>query len=202
MLSNNSLLRKNQISLINLWAAVPISEACNKCGDESFKEALTDLQAELTAAQNNLRSAITFMPILSLQNPMGWSYEPISIVSAQTVTGTGLFSDVTSALTDLFGTQSGAYNVKLREGEDICKASLKAQAIEMGGSAVLAVDIDYAEVGGSRAMLMVCMTGTVVKVSECPAPLCDNLPQLAEAYKTSVRARQLQEAINQSHLYY
>ena len=38
-------------------------------------------------------------------------------------------------------------------------------ALDLGGNAVVAADIDYAEVGGASAMLMVCMTGTAVKLS-------------------------------------
>jgi hypothetical protein len=35
----------------------------------------------------------------------------------------------------------------------------------MGGNAVVATDIDYSEVGGDKGMLMVCMSGTVVKLN-------------------------------------
>jgi hypothetical protein len=35
----------------------------------------------------------------------------------------------------------------------------------LGGNAVIATDIDYAEVGGVRAMLMVCMAGTAVRLN-------------------------------------
>lgn len=126
---------------------------------------------------------------------MGWSYEPIGIVTAQTVTGTGIFSDVASAFTDLFGTQSGTYNTKLREGENFCKASLQSQAIELGGNAVLAVDVDYAEVGGQRAMLMVCMTGTAIKVADCQSSLSGHLTTLADAHQTALRASKLDEAL-------
>ena len=36
----------------------------------------------------------------------------------------------------------------------------------LGGNAVIATDIDYGEVGGAKAMLMVCMTGTAVLAGE------------------------------------
>jgi uncharacterized protein YbjQ (UPF0145 family) len=195
MLSSNQALTESQLALINLWTAEPLSAACNKCGDDTLREARKDLNAELTRAQSSLRSAIDFVPVISLQSPMGWIYRPISVITAQTVTGTGMFSDVASAFTDLFGTQSGTYNAKIREGENICKASLRSQAIELGGNAVLAVDIDYAEVGGQRAMLMVCMTGTVVEVSECQPPLSENLALLADAHLTALRARKLQDIL-------
>ena len=191
-MSSNQLLTQNQLALINAWASEPLETACNKCGDESLIEARKDLQANVSRAQHDLRNLIDLVPIVSLQNPMGWSYEPMGLVTAQTVTGTGIFSDVTSAFTDLFGTQSGTYNAKLREGEDACKASLRLQAIEQGGNAIAAVDVDYAEVGGTRAMLMVCMTGTVIRVLDCQGPLSDDLYRLSEAHQLALRTKKLQ----------
>jgi hypothetical protein len=35
----------------------------------------------------------------------------------------------------------------------------------MGGNAIIAVDIDYSEMGGEKGMIMVCMSGTVVKLN-------------------------------------
>lgn len=198
MISSNFALPREQLAVINIWAAEPLSAACNKCGDETFKEAQSALSDELAGIQRNLNNLKSLVPILSLQHPMGWTYDPIGIVTAQTVTGTGMFSDVTSAFTDLFGTQSGIYNAKLREGENVCKASLQAQAIESGGNAVLAVDVDYAEVGGQRAMLMVCMTGTAVRIRECQSPLLENIFPLAEAHQMAVRARLLQTTLTKA----
>ncbi|MBE5322140.1 heavy metal-binding domain-containing protein [Pedobacter sp. MR2016-19] len=34
----------------------------------------------------------------------------------------------------------------------------------LGGNGIIATDVDYAEVGGAKAMVMVCMAGTAVKI--------------------------------------
>jgi hypothetical protein len=46
---------------------------------------------------------------------------------------------------------------------------LRVRALDHGCNAIVAADIDYAEVGGTRAMLMVCMTGTAIRLhnTEC-----------------------------------
>lgn len=49
----------------------------------------------------------------------------------------------------------------------MCFAQLRKQAIDLGGNAVIATDIDYSEVGGEKGMLMVCMGGTAVKLKNC-----------------------------------
>ena len=38
------------------------------------------------------------------------------------------------------------------------------KALNLGGNAIIATDIDYAEVGASKGMLMVCMAGTAIRL--------------------------------------
>lgn len=111
-----------------------------------------------------LAALLPEIPMLSIQGPPGWEYEPISIVTAQSVTGTGLLSNLTSFVTDALGRQSGLFIEKLQEGEGLCRNSLRMQALMLGCDAIMGVDADYAEIGGTKAMLMVCMTGTAVKL--------------------------------------
>jgi uncharacterized protein YbjQ (UPF0145 family) len=87
------------------------------------------------------------------------------MVTGQTATGTGVISEFTSSFTDLFGAQSGRHNMKLKSGEDMCFAQLRKRTLDKGGNAVIATDIDYSEIGSSRGMLMVCMAGTAVRLS-------------------------------------
>jgi len=75
-----------------------------------------------------------------------------------------MFSDVASSFTDVFGGQSGKINRRLRGGEMMCMAQLRLSAPEIGGNAVVGVDIDYTEFGGEKGIVAVCMTGTVVRL--------------------------------------
>ncbi|MCL4111631.1 UNVERIFIED_CONTAM: hypothetical protein GTU68_002047 [Idotea baltica] len=86
------------------------------------------------------------------------------MVTGQSTTGTGVFSDFYSSITDLFGMQSNSYNKKLKGGEDLCYAQVRLQALKLGGNAVIATDLDYSEVGVEKGMLMVCMAGTAIKL--------------------------------------
>ena len=89
----------------------------------------------------------------------------MGLVTAQSVAGTGLFADLGSTFTDMFGLQSGMFREKIKGGEDLCRRELRLKALNFGANAVVGVDVDYAEVGGARCMLMVCMTGTAAKIS-------------------------------------
>jgi uncharacterized protein YbjQ (UPF0145 family) len=195
MVTSNEALSFYKLKVINQDRSEPLSSACNKCGDEEYRDARQRLADESALLKSSLKNALGVVPIVSLQGPTGWTYEPIGIVTAQTVTGTGMFSDVASAFTDLFGTQSGTYNTKLREGENLCKAQLRGQTIELGGNAVLAVDVDYAEVGGQRAMLMVCMTGTAVRITALSLPNDDFLAETSRAHADAMRVREIESLI-------
>lgn len=195
MVTTNQALPDFRLKVINQTRDEPLEAACNKCGDDAYKEAYSQLASESQGLKVDLKGALPLVPIVSLQSPLDWDYEAIGIVTAQTVTGTGMFSDVASAFTDLFGTQSGTYNAKLREGENLCKAQLRGQTIELGGNAVLAVDVDYAEVGGQRAMLMVCMTGTAVRIKSLQPPDPAFLDQTAKAYQNAKRVREIETLI-------
>ena len=89
----------------------------------------------------------------------------VGMVTGQSITGTGIISEIASSFTDLFGMQSGKFGNKIKEGENICKAQLRLAAAHLGACAVIATDIDYSEVGGGKGMLMVCMSGTAIKLN-------------------------------------
>lgn len=158
----NALLSDAQVEIINVAHDESRSHSCEKCGRYPLDSADIALERKIVAVQNQIVTASADIPLLSISAPDRWTYDSIGLVTAQSTTGTGILSDVTSAFTDLFGAQSKAYNNKLRAGENVARTSLRLQAIELGANAVLGVDVDYAEVGGTRAMLMVCMTGTAI----------------------------------------
>ncbi len=135
---------------------------CEKCGRPLIEESRKIALAQQGVNKATLNQNIHHVPLLSLPAPPAWSFKPLGLVTGQSVTGTGVFSEFASSWTDFFGAQSKSYNSKIAGGEQICSTQLRLKCIELGGNAILGVDIDYAEVGGAKGMLMVCMTGTAV----------------------------------------
>jgi uncharacterized protein YbjQ (UPF0145 family) len=127
-------------------------------------------QSLLDAIDQNLN----FIPIITVHSPHKWDYESINMVSAQSVTGTGIISEIVSSWTYLLGGQS----------ESLCKNQLRYKAAMLGGDAIIATDVDYAEVGGGKGMLMVCMAGTAVKLNNAH----EVLPLSQEALNTLGKA--------------
>lgn len=69
----------------------------------------------------------------------------------------------------------------------MCFAQLRKQALDLGGNAVIATDIDYSEVGGEKGMLMVCMGGTAIKLKNTSALGQDRANKIDELIKLNER---------------
>ena len=119
---------------------------------------------EKNSVLKEIEILISNIPVISAQNPLNWDYEILDMVTGQSTTGTGVIAEFTSTFSDMFGLQSGRFNKKLKNGEDLCFSQIRKKAIDIGGNAVIATDIDYSEVGGDKGMLMVCMGGTAVRL--------------------------------------
>lgn len=162
LFSANSLLPAWQMELINEYSRERLPHCCERCGPERFAKAKEKLIADRDNLTREMQDALALMPILTIHTPLHWDYTVCGLVTAQSTTGTGVFSEVAATFTDFVGAQSHAYNEKIKAGEDRCKSLLRGDALKIGGNAVIAVDVDYAEIGTSRGMLMVSMTGTAV----------------------------------------
>lgn len=162
--SPNSLLSQKETDLINLYTENKKDGYCTTCGFQSFESASASLNLEIDEAKQNQKKAIASVLCLNLQSPLGWDYEVVNLVTAQSTMGTGFFTDLTSGLDDFFGLESGAINRRISTGEENCLNILKSKCLKLGGNAVIGVDIDYSEIGGQKSLVMVCMTGTAIRV--------------------------------------
>lgn len=82
------------------------------------------------------------------------------IVVGEAIMGANIIRDFMAQITDVIGGRSGAYEAKLQDARDIATKELTERARQVGGNAVVGVDLDYEVVGGS--MLMVSISGTAV----------------------------------------
>lgn len=163
---SQSILSANKTAIINEFQEKKSSHYCTaiSCGINLYEKAKGLLSKEKDIATKNIEKCFESIPVISIHSPLNWDYEILGLVTGQSTTGTGLLTEFTSSFTDLFGAQSGRHNQKLKEGENLCIAQLKKQTLEMGGNAIIACDLDYSEIGSSKGMLMVCMTGTAINL--------------------------------------
>lgn len=163
-MATRHIVTENITSLLNEHRNESAKAYCTDCAIPFLSQYNESARLEKARLQEIIASNVKVMPIITVQSPINWDYSILDMVSAQTVTGTGLLSEISSSWSDLTGGQSGSLQEKLSQGELLCRNQLRYKAVLLGGNAVIGADVDYAEVGGGKGMLMVCMAGTAVKV--------------------------------------
>jgi uncharacterized protein YbjQ (UPF0145 family) len=86
------------------------------------------------------------------------------IVSGEAILGANLFRDIMASVRDIVGGRSAAYEKELGEARRVALEELQAEALRVGGNAVVGIDLDYEVVGQNGSMLMVSASGTAVVV--------------------------------------
>ena len=90
----------------------------------------------------------------------------LGLVSGDAILGANIFRDLFAGIRDIVGGRSAAYEKELRNAKRIALVEMMDEATELGGNAVVGVDLDYEtiEMGSGGGMLMVSATGTAVVV--------------------------------------
>ncbi|MBP6185649.1 MAG: heavy metal-binding domain-containing protein [Saprospiraceae bacterium] len=182
--SSIALLSENKTDIINAYHSNKSEHYCSSCGNSLYSKYKAEVENERIILGNKIQKIIEAIPIVSTHSPLNWDYKILSMVTGQSVTGTGVISEFVSTFTDFFGAQSGRFNNKLKAGEEFCFTQLRKQTLDLGGNAVIATNVGYSEVGGAKGMLMVCMSGTAIKLknteilSELRASEIDEVTQL------------------------
>lgn len=86
----------------------------------------------------------------------------LGIVTGEVIVGANLFRDVFAAITDIVGGRAGKYEEVLARARTEAIEEMTEQARQLGGNAVVGVDIDYEVLGANGSMLMVSVSGTAV----------------------------------------
>ena len=188
-MSTNYILANDDVEFINIFKPEKSDAYCYECGFQLLSNCKSKLNSQKAEQRSLIADLLINIPVITLQNPNDWVYTIIDMVSAQSVSGTGVISEIASSWSDLTGGQSQALGTKLSNGEDICKNQLRAKAVAIGANCVIGTDIDYAEVGGTKGMLMVCMAGTAVSLKN----IHDVLPKQASNLNA------LEQAIEELH---
>jgi uncharacterized protein YbjQ (UPF0145 family) len=193
----NELIDGGRKQLINDFTDNHSEAFCSKCFNAPLISATENYKIQFNENSESLKNAMPHIPVITLQQPLNWNYKVVGMVTGQSVTGTGIISEIASSFTDLFGMQSGNLGNKIKGGEDICKAQLRLNAAQLGATAVIGTDIDYSEVGGGKGMLMVCMSGTAIKLENLEilgngaAEKLLNIETIAKTYNNLSRYKNL-----------
>lgn len=145
-MATRHIVTENITSLINEYRNETAEAYCSDCVMPFLSQYNESARLEKARLQEIIASNVKVIPIITAQSPLNWDYSILNLVSAQTVTGTGLLSEISSSWSDFVGGQSGSLQEKLSQGELLCRNQLRYKAAMLGGNAVIAADVDYAEV--------------------------------------------------------
>lgn len=84
----------------------------------------------------------------------------LGVVTGEAIMGANVFKDFFASITDIVGGRSAAYEKELQKARQIAIEEMAAEAKQLGGNAVVGVDLDYEVI--RQGMLMVAVSGTAV----------------------------------------
>lgn len=91
----------------------------------------------------------------------------LGVVSAECAYGMNMFKDMFANVRNLVGGRSSAVQDTMRDSRETVMQELKREAHAKGANAVIAVDIDYTQLGaGGNIMVLVSASGTAVIIEE------------------------------------
>lgn len=161
-----NLVAQSRTDFINKNLALSKDGYCTSCEPGLVARIAKEYTKQKSEIDNRLKQIIHFLPVTTSPAPVSWQYEIIGLVTAQTTAGTGFATELSRSWNDFFGTTSKASNEKIVQSTTRCTADLRVQCVRQGGNAVISTDIDFNEIGsGSTNMLMVCMAGTAIRVT-------------------------------------
>lgn len=95
----------------------------------------------------------------TLQNKKITEYK--GLVTGEAILGANIVKDFFAQVTNIVGGRSTEYEQELVEAKNIALREMEAQAVELGATAIVGIDIDYETLGNGQ-MLMVSTSGTAV----------------------------------------
>ena len=91
----------------------------------------------------------------------------LGLVTGKAILGANIFQDFFAGIRDIVGGRSAAYEEELQKAQDLALQEMEYYAYELGGNAVVGVDLDFETINISKGgnMMMVSASGTAVIVS-------------------------------------
>lgn len=133
-----------------------------KCGIDYIESYLDWLKDNDTYQSTG---TLGYMPVTSGFNFEGYTIEKyFGFFSSEIAVGLGLFKSITASISDIIGTESGVLSEKLYDAKEKAVYDLKKTVLEIGGNAIIGMDLDYTMFGGS--LLGVIASGTAVLIKK------------------------------------
>lgn len=188
------MISQSKVDFINKHLKDNKEAYCSNCSSPLLSKIADNFRKQKGDIEDRLKQIIHIIPIMTSPTPVKWEYEVLDMVTAQTTSGTGFMTELSRSFNDFFGSSSNATNQKIAYATNLCKSDLRIQCVRKGGNAIISTGIDFNEIGaGSTNMLMICMAGTAIRVTDLENFSAKKRDAMAEIIELTEQL----EAINQ-----
>src|SRR5688572_18670789 len=94
--NNNELVNEQLWRFVNEFRDDKKNGYCQKCYSNEQGKVWQKYETEKADIQERMSRTIDSIPIVSSHSPKDWDYETVGVVTAQSVMGTGFFSEISS----------------------------------------------------------------------------------------------------------
>ena len=148
-----------------------IEKKCSDCfyaaaeQEEITASSLRESHRQAASIAQKAIDSITLTTAHTLQDVTVTQY--LGVVSAECAYGMNMFKDMFANVRNLVGGRSAAVEDTMRDSRETVMQELKREAHAKGANAVIAVDLDYTQLGaGGNMMVLVSASGTAVVIEE------------------------------------
>ncbi|SDW74721.1 Uncharacterized conserved protein YbjQ, UPF0145 family [Sulfitobacter pontiacus] len=159
-----------KLTLLNKSTA----ERCYPCAKVEFENrdpnrvaAIKPQISEEEAIEKERKASIEAIMVTTETHPDIGISARLGIVTAECAYGMNVFKDVFAGIRNIVGGRSKAIQQTMRDARETVLYELKQEASLLGADAVVAVDLDYVQIGdGGWSMVMLVASGTAVKIEK------------------------------------
>lgn len=191
----NYRIPEARVMTINAVQQEQYSDLCDKCGSKLVKSTMTKLKQDLEGWSGFIRANVSFFPMMTVHHIPNARMLMKGMVTANVTVGTGIFSEMSQGLSDLFGVTntSSGMALKVNTGEAAARTILVEKTLAIGGNCIIGVDVDYGTTTNNAATVN--MQGTAVSVANLAevldGPEMERGRKLAEAFDRASAVRQM-----------
>ena len=151
---------------IKAWEA--LGGACEDCYSLHLQNKARLKQKEGATERELSQQEISSMLVTTAHTLQGIEVTKyLGVISAECAYGMNMFKDMFANVRNLVGGRSAAVEDTMRDSRETVLLELKREAHAKGANAVIAVDLDYTQLGsGGNMMVLVSASGTAVVIEE------------------------------------
>ena len=147
-------------------------ERCYPCAKIEFENRdpnrvadIRPLVSEKDASAKKQNAAVEAIMVTTETHPDIGISARLGVITAECAYGMNVFKDVFAGIRNIVGGRSKAVQQTMRDARETVLYELKQEASLLGADAVVAVDLDYVQIGdGGWSMVMLVASGTAVKI--------------------------------------